>query len=253
MTQSHRLVLLDTTSTMTNHRSFFLIAYLAFLTAPIVAFTPATRLAHRTASPVVQRSPFSIPTKTALQMSFNLPPSPPKNDFQAILTSFLTIAGILAILASPIGAVIFAVFNSLIVLALLVPIVGTLAFNLWQKFNTLEGPCPNCGASVRVFKTQEGQVESQPTLCITCGSVVQANLANDAIQMATQGGPRSTGSSIFDGLFGGPGGFGGPGFVETEVETTTTTVITRDEPTSRKKPRPRKTKSDVIDVQVEDD
>lgn len=105
---------------------------------------------------------------SALQMSF----LPPGNDKQQglgdIAGSILTILVVGAFLASPLGAIVFAIFNSFLALLILLPLTAVVGFNVWQYLNTVSGACPNCGSPVRVMKDQT------PSFCFTCGSVIQA-------------------------------------------------------------------------------
>jgi hypothetical protein len=107
---------------------------------------------------------------TLRRFMYNLPPSGGgnnQNDLAGILTGLGTVAAIALFFASPLGTIFFAITNSLFLLALLFPILAIVAFQAWQFVFTLEGPCPNCGAPVRVLKDDE-----QPTLCLSCGTLV---------------------------------------------------------------------------------
>ena len=147
-------------------------------------------------------------TTVARHMSYNLPPAgggsgggDDNKDLQGILGGLGTIAAIGLFFASPLGSIFFAITNSLFLLALLIPVGGFVAFQGWQFFNTLEGPCPNCGAPVRILKDTD-----QPSLCFTCGSVLQASSDQKTVEFAKEnpvvgdndgfGGAES----IFDGL-----------------------------------------------------
>eukprot|EP00567_Pseudictyota_dubia_P017083 CAMPEP_0197435996 /NCGR_PEP_ID=MMETSP1175-20131217/3475_1 /TAXON_ID=1003142 /ORGANISM="Triceratium dubium, Strain CCMP147" /LENGTH=274 /DNA_ID=CAMNT_0042965163 /DNA_START=142 /DNA_END=966 /DNA_ORIENTATION=+ len=195
-------------------------------------------------------------TSTALEM-YNLPPSGggggggrgPFDELKAILPGVLTIVGFLAFLASPLGSVFFFVTNSLLALAFLTPVVLLVGFQLWQFFNTTEGPCPSCGTPVRTLKDDGGN----PTICLNCGSLVRASadgdgleLCNDPESMFAQDGGMFGGGGLFEDLFGG-GGVTGPG--DTVVTTTTTTTVTEEE---RRKDETRRQRT-VIDVDVEVD
>ena len=107
---------------------------------------------------------------TLRRFMYNLPPSGggnDQNDLAGILTGLGTVAAIALFFASPLGTIFFAITNSLFLLALLFPILAIVAFQAWQLVFTLEGPCPNCGAPVRVLKDDE-----QPTLCLSCGTLL---------------------------------------------------------------------------------
>ena len=59
--------------------------------------------------------------------------------------------------------------NSFFVLSLVLPVFLWIGFQGWQFFNTVEGPCPQCGAPVRVLKDEES-----PSICLNCGTFVRA-------------------------------------------------------------------------------
>lgn len=86
----------------------------------------------------------------------------------AVATSVLTFAGITLFFLSPLGGLFFAVFNSLLALAILIPVGGFVAFQVWTYLNTVQGNCANCGAPVQVMK------DGTPSICLSCGSIVQA-------------------------------------------------------------------------------
>jgi hypothetical protein len=112
----------------------------------------------------------SIP-RTALMMSF-LPPAGGGSNKQGglgeIAGGVLTLLAAVAFLASPLGAIVFAIFNSFLALLVLLPIAAVVGFNVWQYVATISGNCPNCGSPVRVMKDQS------PSICFSCGSVLQA-------------------------------------------------------------------------------
>lgn len=109
-------------------------------------------------------------SKTTSLSAF-LPPSGgggKKSELGEIATTVLTFLGITAFFISPLGGLFFALFNSLLALAILVPIGGIVAFNVWQYFNTTTGTCPNCGSPVKAMN------DESPSFCFTCGAIVQA-------------------------------------------------------------------------------
>lgn len=78
--------------------------------------------------------------------------------------------------------------------------------------NTVAGPCPNCGAEARVIKDV-----SQPSICFSCGSILQVSPDLAKIELSTPtsreaggfvdmdqpgAGMGGGGASIFD-IFGG--------------------------------------------------
>jgi hypothetical protein len=141
-------------------------------------------------------------------MGFQLPPGKDDKELDPIFTTVLSFVGVVAFFASPLGGIFFAITNSLFVLALLLPVTAVVGFQAWQYFNTITAPCPSCGAPVQVVKWTE--IEPSPSLCGNCGSVVQANAANNGIDFTGQGpgtvGDDSDGASLLDMLFGGGGG-----------------------------------------------
>ena len=152
------------------------------------------------------------PSSSSCLQMYNLPPSGGgNNDFRSLATSALTLLGVIAFFASPLGGLFFFAFNSLFLLLLLVPIVGIISFNAWQFFNTVEGPCPSCGAPTRVVKN-EG-VQPQPGLCVNCGAFVTANSNNDGVEIfrGANSGVVDPEPSLFDGFFSDFGGTGGAG------------------------------------------
>jgi hypothetical protein len=153
-------------------------------------------------------------------MGYQLPEGGgPKNDkeLDPLVTTVLSLVGVVAFFVSPLGGIFFAITNSLFVLALLIPVTAVVAFQGWQFFNTVTGPCPECGAPVQVVKgdTKGVNVEPSPSICLNCGSVVQANAANNGIDWAGTG-PGVVGdddddaaNSLLNMLFGNNGGGGG--------------------------------------------
>jgi hypothetical protein len=131
----------------------------------------------------------------------------------------ITLLAVVAFLLSPLGAIVFAVFNSLVALAILLPLGGLVAFNVWQYFNTKTGACPNCQGPVKVLK------DESPSICFTCGSIVQ--LKDDNIYLVNTNNLENVASndSIFDSL---RGPFGPPTTKTTTVIQRKTTIIDVD-------------------------
>jgi hypothetical protein len=156
----------------------------------------------------------STPT-TASSLKAFLPPSGGGNGKSSELTELATAAvtflAVVGFLLSPLGGIVFAVFNSLVALAILLPLGGLVAFNVWQYFNTKTGACPNCQGPVKVLKNES------PSICFTCGSVVQLKDDNIYLVNTDKLGNAAGNGSIFDSL---RGPFRPP-------TTTTTTVIER--------------------------
>lgn len=183
----------------------------------------------------------SLPTrpKTSLSM-YNLPPSGGgggrNSDLRQILTSVATLAAIVAFFASPLGALFFAVLNSFFLLSLLLPVLGWIAFQGWLFFNTVEGPCPQCGAPVRVAKQDES-----PSICLNCGTFVQVTSDKSSVDFYTEEDQvvvdEGYTASIWENIMSGPMG--------------ARSAPTRSNPQERQA-RFRREQT-VIDVEVEDE
>ena len=172
-------------------------------------------------------------------------PPPQKDDWQGIANSLLTFGAVVAIFASPLGGIIFGIFNSLLLISILLPILAVVAFQIWQATSTIEGACPACGAPVRVAKNDASALEpNQPSLCLNCGSVVQASLDNTEIFVA-QTGPGvqpPPDEGFFSSLFGG----------DQSVTKTTTTATTTTTTSSERKGDQFRRERTIIDVEVEE-
>lgn len=230
--------------------------------------TPASRAVFHTHRPVVLQSKINnkIPahvnfgrhgqpqrqeSSTALQMGYNLPPGGgggggPGSDIKALLPGILTIAGITLFFISPLGGIFFAVTNTLFALAIITPFVGYLGLQVWQAFNTVSGPCPNCGAPVRVLKEDRGQ----PSLCINCGSLVRSNIDKDGIELCNSPTDVMGGNSLFDQLFGGVSGVTPQQMVD-EIDYDIASGQKKG-PTKSKATKAKR-ESTIIDVDVESD
>jgi hypothetical protein len=171
---------------------------------------------------------------------YNLPPSggggggPRVGD---VVRGALGIALILAFFASPLGGLVFGLFNSLLVLSFVLPLVVSVGYQVWVSLSTISGTCPNCGVPARVIKADKDGIAS-PSLCFNCGAILQANDDNTGIENITGRraiddiSPMGGGNSLFD------------VFTRTTTTTTTTSI---DESGKRKK------QTTVIDVDVIDD
>ena len=175
-----------------------------------------------------------VSRRTGRLFMYNLPPSGGgKDDLKGIVGGLVVVVATIAFFASPLGAFFFAVFNSIFLLTLLIPVFAYVGFNVWQYFNTITGPCPSCGAPVRVVKSTG--IDQNPSLCLNCGSVVQASFDNEDIEIASQlDGVVNENASFFNSFFGG--------------ETIRTVVTETDRPADKK--RRERT---VIDVDAEDE
>jgi hypothetical protein len=109
---------------------------------------------------------------------YNLPPDNDRNGLGSFLPSIVSIVALGLFFFSPLGALFFAVTNTLFAFAILTPFILYAGFQVWQYFYTIEGPCPTCGAPVRVLK--EGQ---DPSICFNCGSQVIANGKLDGVEL----------------------------------------------------------------------
>ena len=190
---------------------------------------------------------------TQLGMAYNLPPGGggPKDDnvISQVLGGALTIGAIVLFFISPLGSIFFAITNSLFILALLTPVLLTIAFKVWQSLNTVTGSCPSCGAPNQVVLKENGQV----SFCLNCGAFLQASSDQKTIELANNparrgnndfidmdsGSPMGGGGSIFDSFFGG-----GPGADRPEQPTQSAV---------RDKEQKFKREQTVIDVEVDKD
>lgn len=111
---------------------------------------------------------------------YNLPPggggNNNKNDIGSIGKSALTVLGIIAFFASPLGGIFFAITNSILLLLFSIPVVAFIAFQVYQKTQTIEAPCPGCGAPTRVVKDFSVDGEgAMPNVCVSCGTFVKSS------------------------------------------------------------------------------
>lgn len=133
---------------------------------------------------------------------YNLPPSNDRNnDLGPLVSGVLTFLGIILFFASPLGALFFAVFNSLVFLSIAIPVAAAVGFQVWQYFNTISGPCPSCGSPLRVMK-QSG-MESAPSICLNCGSFVQATADNAGIELLGRPTSSSFGEDLIQDFWSG--------------------------------------------------
>lgn len=190
--------------------------------------------------PLTAKGLSSRSANTSLKM-YNLPPpNDNRNGLGAILTSILTLVLTVGFFMSPLGAFVLSIFNSLLLLAIATPIAVAVGFNIWEYFNTISGPCPNCGAPIKVYKQNENSLLASPSICLNCGSIVQASDDNKAISLTQQ--TRNTVANEDD-LLGWL-----MGTQTTRTTTTTSTRVQQDE--KGKKYRREQT---IIDVDVEDE
>lgn len=189
-------------------------------------------------------------SKTRLHM-YNLPPGRnEKNDLSDLLKLAGTLILTVAFFVSPLGGILLGILNSFFLLTILLPIMGGVGIAVWQYFNTMTGDCPNCGAPVRVLKSKDGSAE--PSICFTCGAILQANYDNSGIDNITgrntledlsRGSSSPFGGGLFD-IFGGA--------PPTSISTTTTTTTVTQEERGNQKSKIRR-ESTIIDVEVDDD
>lgn len=125
-----------------------------------------------------QQSSFS--SSSSLQMGY-LPPGGSNKDslVSNVIFPILTVVATILFFLSPLGALFFAVTNSIFLLLILLPVILSIGFQAWQYFYTISAPCPNCGAPTRVLKDDD----VGPNLCLNCGSLIRANLAKDGVEL----------------------------------------------------------------------
>jgi len=229
------------------------------------SINPLWRSSNQVTSP--RRGEFNH--DTSLQM-YNLPPGRGGGGgIKQILKGVGGLALTFAFFASPVGGFILGIFNSFLLLALLLPTLATVGFKAWQYFYTMSDECPNCGVPITVVKTsKDGEVH--PTPCFQCGDILQASYDNSRIDNVT--GRNSINdqgfgqSSVFD-IFGGPGVSSGfPSETTTRSSQTSNTIydindVQSSGPTSRpssgssnkKKVPTKKDMGNIIDAEIEDD
>jgi hypothetical protein len=180
----------------------------------------------------------TMKSRTSLRM-YNLPPSGGgggNGGIRQILTSVVSLLAIVAFFVSPLGALFFTVLNSFFLASLILPAFLWIGFQTWLFFNTVEGPCPQCGAPVRVAKEQES-----PSICLNCGTFVQVSPDKSSVDFYREDDQviidEGYTASIWDSLLGGPTG-------------------TRSAPSSGTSPTERQARFNreqtVIDVEVEE-
>jgi len=212
-----------------------------------------------------RRTPSSSST-TNLSM-YNLPPGGGgsgggggKNEITDIAKGAVTILLTIGFFISPLGGFVLGIFNSFLVLLFVLPVLATVGFQLWQKINTVQGECPNCGAPATVMKSKDdGSVvdnaPTAPSLCFNCGAFLQSNEDNTGINNVSGrksiddlNAPGGGQPSIFD-IFSDGGG------AQTDPWSTTATTTETPSSTSSKKKEAKKgiDKSSVIDVDILDE
>jgi len=145
-----------------------------------------------------------------IRQMYNLPPGggggggKDKDGLKEILGGVATIAGLAIFFLSPLGSLFFAITNSLLLLVFLLPVAAYVAFNAWQYFKTIKGPCPKCGAPCQVIKN-EANSEPFPSLCFNCGVALQASSDQTRIEIPLGSTvideDLRASDSIFDSLF----------------------------------------------------
>lgn len=199
-------------------------------------------------------------TSTTNLSMYNLPPGGGggggggKNEIADIAKGAFSILLTVAFFASPLGGLVLGIFNSFLVLAFVLPLVATVGFQVWQKVNTVQGPCPACGAPTTVMKSKndssvvDGTLSPQ-SMCFNCGAILQANEDNTGIDNVSGrktiddlNAPMGGGSSIFD-MFSN---------VAATDEWSTATPTTEKTSTSNVDKAPKIEKDAIIDVDVLD-
>jgi hypothetical protein len=181
------------------------------------------------------------PAAVATQLSAFLPPSGEggdgkKQELGELVKTTFTFLAVLAFFVSPLGGLFFALFNSLLTLVILLPVGAIVAFNVWQYLTTQIGPCPSCGAPVRVLK------DESPSFCFNCGAIVQAKGNDNTIYLVNP----NQGSILRDDSEAEQAAFG---WWEDLTGVRTTGVYQQPPPSSSSKTTTIKTT--IIDVDVE--
>jgi hypothetical protein len=231
----------------------FIVALLSFFAESSTAWMTATPARRRTVvtqqSRLLlkhQRIPLSSDTTSSMPLSifqqssrrttelsmYNLPPGKNDNGLSRVLSSVLGFVLFAAFIFSPIGGFFLSILNGFLALSILLPFGAAAAFQVWQYFNTVSGPCPNCGAPVRVLKRQStstGVVEdiiTSPSICYNCGTLLSTldneNIVDVSGRNSLDDLERGGFGSLFDLLAGG-----GSGPVQSSSTRTTVTKTTR--------------------------
>jgi len=155
-------------------------------------------------------------TTTKLLMSYNLPSGGGNNkdDIADIVKGVLPLILTVAFFASPLGGFVLGIFNSVLILAVCLPLAAFFGFQVWQKVNTVSGPCPSCGVEMTVMKGKKNKNEvflegstviPEQTMCFKCGATLQANADNTGINNVsgrkTIDDLNTDPSSVFDSFF----------------------------------------------------
>ena len=178
-----------------------------------------------------------------------------KNDLGDVLKSVLGLVVVVAFLLSPLGSFVLSILNGFLLLSILAPIMAVVGFQIWEYFNTISGPCPNCGIPVKVLKRKGGSDQDDvPSLCFNCGTILQASDDNQDIIISLRTRRRNNIMDDWDGIMGGSDSgsmfdtlFGAPRMSSRRTVTKRTT-ITEDGPTSS---RNRRREQTIIDVEVD--
>jgi hypothetical protein len=190
---------------------------------------------------IVGSRPPARQSSTRLPM-YNLPPGKNNdNELADVAKGVLGFALLVGFFVSPLGGFVLSIFNSFLLLAILLPIGAIVTFQTWEYFKTISGPCPNCAAPLKVLKN-DGEGVPTVSICYNCGANVQANYENTGIdnvsgRNSVMEDAVSGFSSLLD-LF--PGGRG------TTTTTSTTTTVEKKKQKSRRE-------QTIIDVDVEED
>jgi hypothetical protein len=224
-------------STMWNWRSPPLCssAYRESKTKPLFHINRSPHFDH-------QRSLIESMTSSTFRLNmYNLPGGGGRgkgNGVVDIMTGAATIVLIVTFLASPLGGVVLGLFNSFLVLLFVLPLVASVGFRVWQSLNTISGTCPNCGSPATVLKTNKDGIAT-PTLCFSCGAILQSNIDNSGIDNVSGRISLDDSSS---------GSIGGNPFFDVFTDRISTATITNQDGKERKR-----RETTIIDVDVEED
>ena len=227
--------------------------------SPVTPFR-ANMMSRKTLTIPVSSMRTNVNTKLSM---YNLPPGGGgggKNDLGQLATSVGLFALTIAFFLSPLGGFVLTIMNSFLLLVILLPILGVAGFQAWQFFNTISGPCTNCGAPVQVLKSQPNG-QDVPSICYSCGAIIQANYENTGIDNVTGRNTIDDQSSPFGSLFDMFGGQPSQGGTTTTTRTTivdTTVIVEDDDDDDDRNPRTKKFgkssrgSDGVIDVDASD-
>jgi hypothetical protein len=188
---------------------------------------------------------------------YNLPPGKNDNDSDLadVAKGVLGFALLVGFFVSPLGGFVLSIFNSFLILSVLLPVGAVVAFQAWQYFNTISAPCPSCSVPLKVLKNNDGGEQGPPaaSICYNCGAVVQANYENTGIdnvsgRKSVMDDDDGSGFGSFLDIFAAASAASGGTSATTTTSSTSTTAAEKKK--DKNKFRREQT---IIDADVEED